>query len=209
MSLPQSQHRSYNEYLNKLVVDTLPENPTNQRRPRRVPIKYKHRKEVDRFFDLPPNTQLPAACIINAMAAKKHAPKVRVTYNQATNEELAKIIKARIADINLHFPALPFDCRISINLEMDWEGPTKDLIEAGAAGRSSPPRNKDRLSYTQSHYQFDLTQVTQTATGVVSSLGPRSLLSCRSHDTNRHPTNSHSARKRHTSSRSRSLHTPS
>jgi len=84
---------------------------------------------------------------------------------------LAKIVKARIADLNLHFPEFPFDCRISINLEMDWDGEVADLErmqanKSQASHRPAPPnRNKDRLSYSHGQYQIDLTQVTQVIHG--------------------------------------------
>lgn len=107
--------------------------------------------------------QLPS-CVQNRIPSK-HTVKVRVTYDQKTNKVLAKIVKARIADINIYFPMCPLDCRISINLEMVWDGSVEEL-ERLTAGREAPPdRNKDRLSYDQSHYQIDLTQVTQTLPG--------------------------------------------
>ena len=43
---------------------------------------------------------------------------------------------------------------------MRYEGDIEELI-ANATGERIPDRSKDRLSYTQSHYQIDLTQVTQ------------------------------------------------
>ncbi|KAK3385415.1 CYTH-like domain-containing protein [Podospora didyma] len=169
-SMTESQHKKYNEFLNEMVVQTHPDHPINQQnagrvRPR-VPIEYKHRREVDRFFELPAQLrdQVLPACVANPIASRKHAAKVRVTYDQKTNEVLAKIIKARIADISLHFPDCPLDCRISINLEMNWDGPISQL-ESNDRG-TIPHRNKDRLSYTHSHYQIDLTQVTQMVPGV-------------------------------------------
>lgn len=98
--------------------------------------------------------------------------RVRVTYDQKTNEVLGKIVKARIADIDLHLPACHMDCRLSINLEMDWEGSVEELEQAVASrgGERQPDRNKDRLSYKQGHYQIDLTQVTQQHNGLGVSL---------------------------------------
>lgn len=88
--------------------------------------------------------------------------KARVTYDQQTGEVLAKIIKGRVADLHIHFPDMPLDCRISVNLEWDWEGPAEEIIQGHAANRErQPDRNKDRLSYTHGFYQIDLTQVTQ------------------------------------------------
>jgi hypothetical protein len=127
----------------------------------RVPIRYKHRREIDKFYELPAHVrdQTLPPCVTVPM---QHAAKVRVTYDQKTNEVLAKIVKVRIADINLHIPSSPLDCRISINLEMDWSGSVDDLEQMAAQStRPAPPnRNKDRLSYNHSHYQIDLTQVT-------------------------------------------------
>lgn len=167
----QAQHKSYNEYLNSLVVETDPRNPANAEQPR-VPIHYKHRREIDKFFEIPPamREQLPS-CIQN-LIPPKHTVKVRVTHDQKTKEILAKIIKARIADINLYFPMCPLDCRLSINLEMTWDGSVEELERLSAGREGLPDRNKDRLSYSQSHYQMDLTQVTQMVPGLSVSLTP-------------------------------------
>lgn len=91
--------------------------------------------------------------------------RARVTYDQKTREVLAKIIKARVADLDIHFPQCPMDCRISINLEMNWDGPVEELEQLGNHPDRQPDRNKDRLSYTHGHYQVDLTQVTHAASG--------------------------------------------
>jgi hypothetical protein len=135
----------------------------DRQRPR-VPIRYKHRREIDKFFELPPHfrDQTLPPCVTVPMQARGHAAKVRVTYDQKTNEVLAKIVKVRIADLNMHIPSSPLDCRISINLEMDWGGSIEELEQIAAQStRPTPPnRNKDRLSYNHSHYQIDLTQVT-------------------------------------------------
>jgi len=77
-----------------------------------------------------------------------------------TNEVLAKIVKARIADLDILLPRQPLDCRISVNLEMRYDGDIDGLAGGGDEAKR-PDRNKDRVSYTQSHYQIDLTQVTQ------------------------------------------------
>ncbi|KAK3313150.1 CYTH-like domain-containing protein [Apodospora peruviana] len=165
-SMTEAQHKSYNDYLNSLVLLAHPDNKANVGRPQpRVPIKYLHRREIDRFFELPNSMRDSAlpACVSSHMASRGHYAKVRVTYDQKTDEVLAKIVKCRIADISLHFPQCPLDCRISVNLEMEWDGEI-DALErlSQASSRPSPPhRNKDRLSYTHSHYQVDLTQVTQ------------------------------------------------
>lgn len=79
--------------------------------------------------------------------------------------EIAKIIKVRVADLEILNPGSPLDCRISINLEMRYDGDLQDLVQTAG----SPDRIKDRLSYKQSHYQVDLTQILQTVAPVSSS----------------------------------------
>lgn len=153
-----------------MVVETNPRNP-NARAPS-VPVHYKHRREVDKFYELPPALQerLPA-CM--RRDTRSRVPKARVTYDQKSGDVLAKIVKARVGDIDLHLPMCPLDCRVSVNLEMDWDGSVEELERAAAerADKERPPdRNKDRLSYNHSHYQIDLTQVTQV--GKVSFIHP-------------------------------------
>lgn len=54
-----------------------------------------------------------------------------------------------------------FDWRVSVNLEVSWEGDKRDLMELVERREGKrPDRNKDRVSYRHSHYQIDLTQVT-------------------------------------------------
>ncbi|KAL2195018.1 CYTH-like domain-containing protein [Corynascus similis CBS 632.67] len=171
-SMTELQHKSFNEFLNFLVQQTHPANKAaNAALPRpRLPIDYRHRREIDKFFELPASVRdrvLPV-CVAKPIAARGHGVKVRVTYDQKTNNVIGKIVKARIADMSLHFPGLPLDCRISVNLEMDWDGSVEELERmASSTGRpSQPARMKDRLSYKHGCYQIDLTQVTQSPSGV-------------------------------------------
>ncbi|KAL2174817.1 CYTH-like domain-containing protein [Thermothelomyces heterothallicus CBS 202.75] len=170
-SMTEHQHKSFNEFLNFLVQQTHPANKANAALPRpRLPIDYRHRHEVDRFFELPASVRdrLLPVCVAKPIASRGHGVKVRVTYDQKTNKVIGKIVKARIADMSLHFPDLPLDCRISINLEMDWDGTVEELERmASSTGRPpTPARMKDRLSYKHGCYQIDLTQVTQNVNGV-------------------------------------------
>ncbi|KAK4159428.1 CYTH-like domain-containing protein [Cladorrhinum sp. PSN259] len=165
-SMTETQHRAFNGWLNQLVQDVHPDNPNNKRipnQPARVPIQYLHRREVDKFIEIPAEVRdryLPE-CILNLSSNK--APRIRITQDQKTDKVLARIVKARVADASLHMPKLPFDCRISVNLEWEWDGPVEELDRLAAAVASRGPihqRNKDRLSYTHCFYQVDLTQVT-------------------------------------------------
>jgi polynucleotide 5'-triphosphatase len=139
------------------VAETHPDNP-NKAKPR-VPIVYLHRRERDTFYELPPIAQATLPASIRKELNPRHTVKVRVSHDQKTGQVLAKIIKTRVADFDIHFPSNPLDCRISVNLEMRYDGDVETLIASSGSSRL-PDRNKDRLSYTQSHYQIDLTQVT-------------------------------------------------
>jgi hypothetical protein len=149
-----------NDFLNSKVTETHPQNPGARRR---VQIAYLHRRERDKFYELPPsfNSRLPPA-VQEEVRRSRHAPKLRVTYDQKTGQILAKIIKIRVANLDFLFPGSPLDCRISINFEIRYDGETEDFMEITSRPENQlPDRMKDRLSYTQSHYQIDLTQVTQ------------------------------------------------
>lgn len=97
-------------------------------------------------------------------SAGRRNVRVRVSRDQKTKEVVGKIVKARVADLDLHIPMCPMDCRISVNLEWDWDGPMEELDALAASQRErQPDRNKDRMTYTHGLYQVDLTQVTQSS----------------------------------------------
>lgn len=163
-----------------MVVDTDPRNP-DAARLNRVQIHYKHRREIDKFYELPLALMDRLPVCVRSLLPSKRGLKVRVTYDQKTQEPLAQIVKARVGDMSLHFPDSPLDCRISINLEMAWDGPVQEIerlaLPTSVNTEKAPDRNKDRLSYSQSHYQVDLTQVTQSVPGPnVSNSSPPVLL---------------------------------
>lgn len=143
-----------NEYLNQRAQDSY-----RSDRASKVPIQYKHRRERDTFYEIPRSMRKSLPPIFQANSNPNHSLKLRVTHDEKTNEQLAKIIKTRVADLDIFLPRQEVDCRISINLEMTYTGDIEDLVAMSGAQRS-PDRSKDRLSYTFSHYQFDLTQVT-------------------------------------------------
>ncbi|KAG6128956.1 hypothetical protein E4U22_002290, partial [Claviceps purpurea] len=160
----QAHHKMFNDFLNDAVIKTDPRAPNGACR---VQVHYKHRREVDRYFELTQELQnrLPG-CIRSRVGSRARTVKARVTYDQKTGEVLNKIVKARVADIDIHMPTNPMDCRISINLEMNWDGPVQELEDLEVAQNDkSSNRQKDRLSYTQGHYQIDLTQVLMSNSG--------------------------------------------
>ncbi|CAJ2499634.1 Uu.00g024870.m01.CDS01 [Anthostomella pinea] len=168
-SMTENQHRGMNEYLNEQVKASFPRHPNAASR---VPVHYVHRREVDRFYELPAQMRqrLPA-CVANLLQPNS-ALKARVSYDQKTGDVIAKIVKARVGDIHIHLPHMLLDCRISINMEWDWEG-TADEIEHNQVPNKErfPDRNKDRLSYKHGFYSIDLTQVTQGTQGSQPQMG--------------------------------------
>jgi len=159
--------------LNAQVAATHPQN--REQTKKRVQIDYKHRREVDKFYELPPSmyNSLPAA--VREHLNPRHTVKVRVTHDQKTNQVLAKIIKVRLIDFDIHMPNTPLDCRISIAFELEYDGNVGDIV-GEATEQKYPDRSKDRLSYTQGPYQIDLTQVTQaTSFNVSLILVPRDI----------------------------------
>lgn len=72
---------------------------------RRVPITYKHTRQIDLIYGFPNEPNSPKA------------EKVRVTKNEKTGEVTATIIKDNLAHLNIYSPKSAFDWRISINNE--------------------------------------------------------------------------------------------
>ncbi|KAL8849712.1 MAG: hypothetical protein Q9221_005322 [Calogaya cf. arnoldii] len=94
---------------------------------------------------------------------RRKRPKVRITTDQKDGTQLAKIIKIRVADREIYSPKTAFDWRVSVNLEMTYEGDMRGLVETTEGkDRRKPDRNKDRVSYKHGPYQIDLTQVKPT-----------------------------------------------
>ena len=167
-NLTEHHHQKLNTFLNRMVTNARPGSSATKPR---VKIDYLHRREVDQFYELPKaqHSILPAA--IRERQANYHSVKVRVSRDQKTGKVLAKIIKSRVADLHIYSAQTSTpDCRISINLEMPYHGDIDELKAAGNHRNQSPNRSKDRLSYSQSYYQIDLTQVTQV---VPSNQTPR------------------------------------
>lgn len=139
--------------LNAQVRNTAPLNPE---RGNRAEIKYEHIFQVDKFYEL---NKLATAQFLPPVLLQTHNPnhslKVRITHDKNDGRILKSIIKGRIQDLMIFNPTGAFDCRISINYEIDYDGGMDQL----QAGDPQPDRNKDRLSYTLGHYQIDLTKV--------------------------------------------------
>lgn len=150
----------YNEFLNEMVKSTFPMNRANGANAR-LPVEYKHRREIDRFFELPSHLRQQLPPCVETLIPSHHSIKVRVSYDEKTKDVLAKIVKARVADLDIFMPRGPLDLRISVNLEMAWETSVAELERLAVVKKreTMPDRNKDRLSYQHGPYQIDLTQV--------------------------------------------------
>lgn len=130
-----------------------------QANPGRIPLSYAHKKERDTFYEISPS-ELPP--VIRQNLNPRHKPKVRVTLDQRTGEVLAKIVKCRIADLDVYSPRTCVDWRISVNLEMSYEGDVNHLTVVDPGRGRGGERNKDRMSYRHLAYQIDLTQVAKS-----------------------------------------------
>lgn len=168
-----------NNFLNEAVKASMPTTDA-----KRIPLSYAHKKERDTFYEVNPN-ELPP--VIRQNLNPRHKPRVRVTTDQKTGEVLAKIIKCRVADIDVYSPRTTVDWRVSVNLEMEYEGDHRNLpiIDAARGGRGE--RNKDRMSYRHLAYQIDLTQVAKAeVSSVISSIPTSQLLNHPSNHVNSH-----------------------
>lgn len=151
------QHKVMNEYLNDLVRQNTAAGFVGTPNE----IFYSHPKENDEFYELSDEGKkhLPSELYHWTMKAahprRRNEIRVRRTVDKFTGAVTAQIIKTRVADINITCPRDPFDYRISISLETDWDGDTAWLTPLA----ETRGRNKDRMSYRHRMYQVDLTQV--------------------------------------------------
>jgi len=154
------QHRHLNTFLNRVLTESKRGGANAENgMPTRLPLSYVHTHERDSFYDLPADMHhiLPAS--IRATLHPRHSLRVRVTTDHS-GQVIRKIIKTRIADLNVYSPLTMFDWRVSVSMEMPFSGDHEKLHPTSDGSRA-----KDRVSYRQAIYQVDLTQVT----GVSSS----------------------------------------
>ncbi|KAI4134389.1 MAG: hypothetical protein LQ347_001566 [Umbilicaria vellea] len=161
-SMTESQHRTLNGFLNKALLSSQPTKttPTSAVPPKpRIPMSYVHTRECDASYELKSSSYHTLPPSVRALINQRHRPRVRITTDQKSGRELAKIIKMRVADIEIYSPRTLFDWRVSVSLEMNYDGDMRDLEETTEGGKKAD-RNKDRMSYKHLAYQIDLTQVT-------------------------------------------------
>ncbi|KAI4111578.1 MAG: hypothetical protein LQ339_000449 [Xanthoria mediterranea] len=162
-SMTESQHQQLNKFLNKCLAESQPPLPGTPSREPRVPLTYVHTRVRDAFYDLTQDALNGLPPAILGYVDRRKRPKVRITTDQKDGTQLAKIIKIRVSDREIHSPKNAFDWRVSVNLEMNYDGDMRGLVETTEGkDRRKPDRNKDRVSYKHGPYQIDLTQVKPT-----------------------------------------------
>ncbi|PVV02825.1 hypothetical protein BB560_002711 [Smittium megazygosporum] len=95
-------------------------------------INYTHTNEVDEYY-------------------KYNNTRLRVTFDKKTNKRLFSLSKQKIKSLDIYSPKTNLDFRISVNQENKIEAPENlNLLFK---------REKDRISYRQDLFSFDLTKV--------------------------------------------------
>ena len=150
--MDEQQHRILNKFLNEAVQKSHRKIP-EPHMPQRIPIAYKHLREVDTFYSLNRDSFEYLPPFARDLVNPNHTTKLRVTREQKSGKITARIVKTRIADLDVFCPQDVFDLRISINVEMEYDGPLDGLPPAYG-------RSKDRMSYKHQACSIDLTQVT-------------------------------------------------
>ncbi|KAF2088799.1 mRNA triphosphatase CET1, partial [Saccharata proteae CBS 121410] len=145
----ENQHKHLNKCLNEEVAKSIHD-------PRRAKIQYEHLRETDSFHKLSRESigLLPPVAI-SYLSGQNRNPRVRISQDSKTKQIKARIIKARVADLDIYSPREAFDCRISINVEIECPE------DVGMERSEDGPRVKDRMSYKHQNCQIDLTQVSQ------------------------------------------------
>ncbi|PNS21946.1 hypothetical protein CAC42_544 [Sphaceloma murrayae] len=184
--MDELENRNMNDYLNELTKASrgfidLPGVPKRApHEPPRVPIEYKHRYERDTFAILSAygRQHLPQCAHeeLQKPNRRNETIRIRTTYDNNPKVDksqpppiIAKIVKLRLADLDIYCPEHPFDIRLSVNIEIDFQGRTDvdhDLLSEPVEKKdTNPDRFKNRVSYKHLLYQIDLTQVTNDAAG--------------------------------------------
>ena len=158
--MSEMQHMSMNKFLNKTLQDTL--RKEHEAPSGRVPMMYKHTYETDNFQPLSDvGLQILPPTFQRRLGREL---KLRTTTDDKTKQVVARIAKVHIANLHIYSPQNPYDCRITINLEVNLDRPGLEpemLVNQtnNNFNDQSPPRRKDRLSYKHLAYSIDLTKV--------------------------------------------------
>lgn len=128
-------------------------------------MEYIHTKERDTFHELSPAAYQSLPPLVRTLLGNK-TPKIRITTDMKTGKVINRIIKCRVADLNVYSPSTAFDWRVSVNLEMPYQGEVDEKSGGIGGGKGDGrggggERNKDRMSYRclGGKFTIDLTQV--------------------------------------------------
>jgi polynucleotide 5'-triphosphatase len=158
-TMTMEQHKRMNMYLNGQVQSA------KASRAKRAEVGYQHTREIDMFYEMGQEAfdQLPPAVrVIIAQSGTRQ--RIRVTKDAKTGNVIRKIVKHRLANLEISSPQTEWDYRIGVNLEIEYPGSIDGLALVVEQGKTpeSMQRQKDRMSYAwMGAYQVDLTQVVQ------------------------------------------------
>ena len=113
---------------------------------------YKHLHEIDSFHALSPLGLQVLPPSLQRRRGKRE-PRLRITTEDDAKGERgqvkARIVKIPIDNLHIYNPNFRYDCRISINLEVNLDRPdlSPDILIAEENTINEVPRKKDRLSY--------------------------------------------------------------
>lgn len=158
-TMSEEQHKRMNIFLNGCVVRAK-SNAAVAPKASRAPLDYKHVRQTDSFYELNQAGFDLLAPTTRDILQSPSKQKVRITRDTRTGQVLEKIIKHRVINLEISSPQTEWDYRISVNLEINYPGPSDNLVESMEHGRSYT-RRKDRMCYSHLQaYRIDLTQVT-------------------------------------------------
>ncbi|KAF2721809.1 mRNA triphosphatase CET1 [Polychaeton citri CBS 116435] len=160
--MEEAEHQRMNLYLNSTIRQSIDSKG-------RIPLTYKHLMERDVFEALSPAGMeaLPPSALSRVRSTGREL-KLRTTVNISEKDKdgyrvgqvKARIVKLPLGDLHIHSPNDPYDCRISMNLEVNATHLAEqglDLVDK--SGPQAPARQKDRVSYKHLAYSVDLTKV--------------------------------------------------
>ena len=160
-----------NNYLNHTIQESM--------QPGRTRMSYVHLHERDSFYALSPYGQeaLPSSL----QRRQNREPRVRITIDEDPKKEPharnrpRRIVKVPINNLHIFNPHWNYDCRISINLEVNLDRPDLDpdaLISQDPKQQQfrEVDRKKDRVSYKHLAYSIDLTKVEREGLGATYEL---------------------------------------
>lgn len=148
-----------NIFLNATIRDTM--------KAGRVRMSYTHLRKTDSFHTLSAlGQQVLPQSLQRRQGSGTRQPRLRITRNDSKEGRpvTARIVKLPISNLHIFNPGWNYDCRISINLEVNLDRP--DLADVDSLivpddkdQAREVDRRKDRIAYRHLAYSIDLTKV--------------------------------------------------